>query len=556
MNNQQRDGAVPWPSELANAYRSSGVWEGLTLGEQFFRAFASHGPRPALVDGEVRLSYEELMTRIEATAGGLELLGIHPRDRVVVQLGNCWELVVLTLACFRVGAIPVMALPAHRKLELSYFAAHSEASALVVPSGDPNFDHQSLAREIRTEVPSVRHVLASGNDLSKDTIGLSALARGSGEQPYQPTRDRNIDVAASDVALFLLSGGTTGVPKLIPRTHNDYFYNVKQSAEVCGFDADTVFLVCLPGTHNFALGCPGLLGTLLRGGKVVLASSPSPSRCFPLIQAEGVTHAAVVPAVAKKWLDEQETNPSDFASTLEVLQVGGSRLAESVGQRVPEVLGCSLQQVYGMAEGLLNYTRHTDPAEVVFATQGRPMSEWDEIRIVDRDDRPVAVGESGMLITQGPYTTRGYYRAPEQNRRDFTEDGWYRTGDICRLDPSGNLVVEGRSGEIINRGGEKISAEEVENLLYSLGGVQLTAVVGMPDEVLGERVCAFVVRAPGSEVTLSGVQSALDELGVARYKWPERLEIASELPYTKMGKIDKKALRTLAVDLVSGDDAS
>ena len=196
-----------------------------------------------------------------------------------------------------------------------------------------------------------------------------------------------------------------------------------------------------------------------------------------------------------------------------------------------------------MAEGLLNYTRMDDPDDVICTTQGRPLSPGDEVRLVDELGNDVPDGDPGSLLTRGPYTPRGYYRAAEQNTRSFTADGWYRSGDIVRRRPDGNLVVEGRDKDMINRGGEKISAEEVENLIYQLPQVAQVAAVAMPDPELGERVCVYAVLAPGASLTLDAVRSAMAAAQAARFKWPERLVIVPELPATKVGKIDKKALR-------------
>jgi 2,3-dihydroxybenzoate-AMP ligase len=348
---------------------------------------------------------------------------------------------------------------------------------------------------------------------------------------------------ARDVAVFLLSGGTTGLSKLIPRTHDDYVYNATRSAELCDYDASTVSLVVLPAGHNFALACPGILGTLLAGGRAVLLASPEPERAFATIAAEGVTTAAVVPAVAQRWISWREENPGDDISSLRLLQVGGARLAPEMARRVTPVLGCTLQQVFGMAEGLLNYTRLDDADEIVRETQGRPMCPDDEIMVVDDDGAPVPDGEPGILLTRGPYTIRGYYRAPEHNARAFTAGGWYRTGDVVRMHPSGNLVVEGRDKDMINSGGEKISAEEVENLVYQLPAVRIAAAVAMPDPELGERVCVYAALRCGATLTLDQLRASMEEVGVARYKLPARLVVVDALPVTGVGKIDKKALR-------------
>jgi salicylate---CoA ligase len=348
----------------------------------------------------------------------------------------------------------------------------------------------------------------------------------------------------ADVAVFLLSGGTTGLPKLIARTHNDYAYNARASAQLCRLDEDTVYLVALPASHNFPLACPGILGTLLSGGRVVMAG-PDPRSAFDAIGREGVTITAVVPAVAQRWLAHAADHGSTALRTLDVLQVGGARLADELARRVEPVLGATLQQVFGMAEGLLNYTRLDDPDEVICGTQGRPLSPGDQVRIVDADGNDRPDGQPGALLTHGPYTPRGYYRAPEQNARAFTPDGWYASGDVVRRRPDGNLVVEGRDKDMINRGGEKVSAEEVENLLYKMPGIAQVAAVAAADPELGERICVFVVPQPGQDVTLDAIRDGLAAAGVAKFKWPERLELAAELPVTKVGKLDKKALRDL-----------
>jgi 2,3-dihydroxybenzoate-AMP ligase len=355
------------------------------------------------------------------------------------------------------------------------------------------------------------------------------------------------------VAVFLLSGGTTGLPKLIARTHDDYAYNVRAAAEVAAVDAETVYLVSLPAGHNFPLACPGILGALLAGGRVVMLPSPEPVRAFATIAAESVTHTATVPAVTARWLEHADQHGADALATLRVLQVGGARLADDLARRIKPVLGATLQQVFGMAEGLLNLTRLGDDQETICTTQGRPMSPADEVRLVDAFDVDVPPGEPGSLLTRGPYTPRGYYKAAEQNTRAFTAEGWYRSGDICRMTPAGYLIVEGRDKDMINRGGEKISAEEIENLVYELADVRQVAAVAMPDPVLGERVCLYVVPKPGIPVVLEDIREAIEKLGVARFKLPEHLVVVEELASTPVGKIDKKGLRAdIAQRLASG----
>jgi len=529
-----REGVVPWPEEFAQRYVAAGYWQGRALGELLREAAERDPGAVALVDGGLRLTHGGLADRADAMAARLIGLGLAPGDRIVVQLPNTWEFVVLTLACLRAGIVPVMALPAHRRAELAHLAEHAEAAAIAVPDRLRDFDHQELAARLVDEVPSLRHVLVAGDDIAAGHHDLRALgapgAAWSGPHPE-----------SRDVAVFLLSGGTTGPPKLIARTHDDYGYNSLASARLCGLDAETVYLVSLPAGHNFPLACPGILGTLLSGGRVVMLPSPEPVRAFATIAAEGVTHTAVVPAVAGRWLEHAaEHGP---LPSLRVLQVGGARLADELARRVRPVLGATLQQVFGMAEGLLNYTRLDDLEEVICTTQGRPLSPDDEVRLVDELDEDVPDGEPGSLLTRGPYTPRGYYRALEQNARAFTADGWYRSGDICRRTPEGNLVVEGRDKDMINRGGEKISAEEIENLILAHPAVQNVACVPVPDPVLGERMCACVVVRPDAPPpTLDELVAFLRGHEIAAFKLPERLEVMDGFPLSPIGKVSKKDL--------------
>ncbi|WOX16965.1 (2,3-dihydroxybenzoyl)adenylate synthase [Streptomyces sp. N50] len=547
------ENTVPWPDAAVARYVAEGYWAGVPLATLLQEVADRVPDAPALVDpvalggAGVRLTHAELAARADAAAVRLLELGIAAGDRIVVQLGNGWEFVVLTLACLRAGIVPVMALPAHRRAELAYLARHAEAVAIAVPDVMRDFDHQALGHELAADVRAATgadwHVLVAGDDIAPGSIDLRALCGPSRDAKADRARLDAAAPAARDVAVFLLSGGTTGLPKLIARTHDDYAYNARASAEVAAVGPDAVYLVSLPAGHNFPLACPGILGTLLAGGRIVTLPSPEPARAFATIASEGVTHTAVVPAVAARWMEYAAENGSTALASLRVLQVGGARLADELAYKVKPVLTATLQQVFGMAEGLLNYTRLDDPDDIVCTTQGRPMCPADEVRIVDAFDQDVPGAQPGMLLTRGPYTPRGYYRAAEQNARAFTPDGWYRSGDICRRTAEGNLIVEGRDKDMINRGGENISAEEVENLVYQLPAVSQVAAVAMPDPRLGERVCLYVVPRPGETVTLDEVRDLMEKIGVARFKFPERLVVVDELASTKVGKIDKKALR-------------
>ncbi|MFE1441949.1 (2,3-dihydroxybenzoyl)adenylate synthase [Streptomyces sp. NPDC058739] len=532
------DGCTPWPEDVARHYRDQGIWTGETLGGVLRDLAARHGERTALVHGECRVSYTELDRWADRLAHGFAAHGVNAGDRIVVQLPNVPEFVAVVFGLLRLGAKPVFSLPAHRSTEITHLVELSGAVAYVVPETHRGHDHREQARQVRAGTGTLKSLFVLGESAE----GFVSIAEVEAAAPENPAPLPEPDPA--DVAFFLLSGGTTALPKLIPRTHDDYVHMSRRAAAVCEFTEDDVYLAVLPIEFNFAFGCPGVVGVLHAGGTAVLADTPNPSDCFPLIERHGATATAMVPSVMALWLDEASWTDADLSS-LRLVQIGGARMPREFTERIEPTLGARLQQVFGMAEGLLTFSRSDDPAESVLTTQGRPVSEADELRIVDDEGNEVPAGTVGELITRGPYTLRGYYRAPGHNRRVFTEDGFYRTGDLARLTEDGDLVIEGRIKEVIIRGGDKINAGEAEELLLRQPGITAAAVIGVPDEFLGERICAFLV-AEGDEIALADIKRAVHAQGVAEYKLPDVVRYVPELPLTPLGKVDKKALAASA----------
>ncbi|QKW18093.1 (2,3-dihydroxybenzoyl)adenylate synthase [Kitasatospora sp. NA04385] len=528
-----------YPPEAAARHRAAGYWTGELLDAMIRRHAAASPDRIAVTDRERRWSYAELDARADRLAAGLAARGLRRGDRVVLQLPNVAEFFEVFFGLLRAGVVPVMALPAHRRAEVSYFCEFAEARALFVPDRHEGFDHRELAAEVRAAVPQPLEVFVVGEP--GPFTPLAELRAPEGALPPEPP-------GSGDLAFLQLSGGSTGLPKLIPRCHDDYLYSVRASAEICGLTADSVYLCALPAAHNFPLSSPGTLGTFFAGGRVVLAPDPSPATALGLIARERVTLTGVVPPLALAWASAAEAaaagGDGPDLSSLELLQVGGAKLSEEAARRLGPALGCRLQQVFGMAEGLVNYTRPEDDEHTVLTTQGRPISPDDEVRVVDDEDRDLPDGTPGHLLTRGPYTIRGYWRAPEHNARSFTADGFYRTGDIVRRTATGHLVVEGRAKDQINRGGEKVAAEEVENVLLAHPAVHDVSVVAVPDEFLGERSCAYVILRPGADRPRPvELKSFVRAAGLAGFKVPDRVEFVESFPSTGIGKVSKKDLR-------------
>lgn len=527
------EGFVPFPPARAEAYRQAGYWTGSTVESLLRVSAARRADHPAVIDEHATLSYRELDAAADNAAHAFIRLGITPGDRVLLQLPNRASFAVALFGLMRAGAIPVMCLPGHRAAELSHFIEVADAVALVIADSAGGFDYRALAVELSQKHPSLRSVVVDG-DAGPFTSWAGLLKSVEAQGPL-PTAQTDAP------ALLLVSGGTTAAPKLIPRTHEDYVYNATQAARVCDLTPDDVYLVALPAGHNFPLACPGLLGAISTGATTVFLSDPSPESAFETIARHRVSVTALVPSLAQLWAQATAWEPV-LPESLRLLQVGGAKLGAGDARTVRESLTPGLQQVFGMAEGLLCLTRPGDPAEILDNTQGRPMCDADEVRIVDEDGAPVAPGEAGELLVRGPYTLNGYYRAEADNVRSFTVDGFYRSGDRVRVLPDGYLEVTGRIKDVILRGGESIAAEDLESHLQTHPAVYAAAAVGLPDQYLGEIVCAAIVFK-GKPATAAELNRHLQDRGAATHSRVDKLVAVPKLPLTAVGKIDKRALR-------------
>ncbi len=533
------EGVVPFPPEFAKLYRDKGYWIDKSLAQEYRIAFDKYETRIALLDRDRSITYGELDRMSGNLALNLLEIGFHPLDRVVVQLPNVAEFVVLYLGLQKIGCVPIAALIPHRFAEISQFVELSGALACVVPDQQGDFDYCAMIERIRQKVPHLRHGIVLG-PVRPGFLSLPDMIAKPATLPASALSEIRIDPA--DPAIFQLSGGTTGIPKLIPRTHNDYAYNSKVASSVCAVGENSVLLVILPIAHNLPLACPGIQGFLFHGGRVVLSTSARPEDVCALIEKHRVTHIKVVPALLIRLLHDPAVSRHDLSS-LKIIQSGGQSMLPEVRLLSKKLIPSAfVQENFGMSEGLLMFVRLDDPLDVSQETVGRPVSPDDEVRILDDDDREILGGEVGELCCRGPYTLRGYFGVPEYNARTFTSDGFYRSGDLMRRHKSGNYIVEGRKKDLINRGGEKISAEEIENLILSHPSVKNASCVPVPDPVLGERMCACVLLRENARLTFDELKNFLLTKEIAKYKLPERLEIMPDFPLSPFGKVAKKTL--------------
>ena len=418
-------GVVPFPPEFARRYREKGYWRDRSLAEEFCLVFSKYETRIALVDGDRHYTYADLDRLTENLALNLLELGLKPLDRVVQTLPNCAEFVLLYFALQKIGCIPIAALATHRYAEVSQFVQLSGATTCVYPERQSAFEFEPMIRRVQKENASLRFCLS-----------LSTLKKLVEEKAKLPKSElQKIRIDPADPCIFQLSGGTTGIPKLIPRTHNDYAYNSKTAAPVCGVTQDSVLLLALPAAHNLPLACPGIQGFFFNGGRVILSPTTRPQDMFRLIAKHRATHIKVVPALLIRMINDPAIGNYDLSS-LKLIQSGGQRMQPEARLRTQQLIPSAfVQENFGMSEGMLFFVRVDDPDDVKLETCGRPICPDDEVKLVDDNGREVADGEVGELTGRGPYTVRGYFGVPEYNARQFTPDGFYRSGDLMRKHP-------------------------------------------------------------------------------------------------------------------------
>lgn len=540
------DRLPPYPAEAVRRYRDAGLWDQFTLAEQFHAAAVIHARRTAVVTTEGRLSFGQLDQRTDQLATGLHEAGLHPGDPVLFQVTNRLHTIVAWYGALKAGLIPVATLTLHRRHEISQIAARTGAVAhLVEVNPDDKFDLVAMADAHRRDSPVMRHVLTIGTPEARPGY-LRLEALGAGADPAgarQRVQEIQDQLDPDDIAVFQLSGGTTGDPKVIPRRHAEYWYNAVAYAQRFGWDATSRVGHLIPIIHNAGIVC-GLHAPHSVGACLILGS-PDAEPSIPLLTEHKATDLIIghghFQAVADRAM-------ATLAPSLKRAILSGTKIPPRLFDHI-EKLGVWPGQLFGMAEGFFAVSELGTSRQARLTTVGTQQSPLDEFKILAPGTEDIVPdGVTGELCCRGPYTIPGYYDAAEHNATAFTSEGFYRTGDLASvqiIDGQRCISIDGRIKDLINRGGEKINAEEVELLLLDHPGIEQVAVVAMPDPRLGERACAFLVAA-GPELALGDVQRHLDTLEVAKYKWPEHLEWVSELPRSKVNKVDKKALRELA----------
>lgn len=535
------DGYVPFSDDRATRYIEDGSWNEQAFHDVLDERAERHPDRTAVVGLDRELSYAQLAETSQRIAAFFQHeTDLERLDRVVFQLPNTVEFLEMFFACSRLGVIPVMLLPRHRESEARHVVELTDAKAYITTGDryDLGFDYVDFVTEFADEYPDLEQLVAVAG--AQQELPASWTEFDETRTAYEPGDLSPVDVNPSDPGVMLLSGGTTGLPKGIPRTHNDYVFQWEKMAAAVDVQEDWTAFPSVPIGHNASLCC--VIGSAIWAGATIAVEPVlKPDRLLKLIEDVGGTYSLPVPTQLVDILEHPDRDSYDLSS-LEVLISGGQKVPPRVVYELVEEYGIGFCNIFGMAEGPLICTRPDDDVDTQANTVGRPIApDADEIQIVSEDRQStVDRGQQGELAVRGPGYFTGYFRTPKENAENFDDDGWFYTEDLLSVDDDGNYRVHGRIKETIIRGGENIYAPDLEDVIIEHEAIENVAVIGMPDERLGERPVAFVeLRNPGDDLTLEALQSYLSDRGIAVFKRPERLEIVDDLPRTSVGKIAK-----------------
>ena len=541
------EGTHPFPKEFVNLYYEKRWWLGIPLGEMLDRSCDLYPNKEALVAEGVRLTYRQLKEWTDRAAIAFVELGIKTLDRVLLQIPNWAEFVYAYYGLHKIGAIPVMCIPRFSQREMEHFCEITEANAWIVPLQFEKIDYIPMIESIRSHQSLLKHILIidtterSKEQWPRGTLSFNDLLKKVDLSRYPRDYLQSFRPDPDEICHLMPTGGTTGLPKLVPRTHNDWLCNIEYRAKAWQRSPHDITLIATPITHNMSIEV-SMNPTFLTGGKVVMIPSTRPREILEAIEKEKVTTTILAVAQVQQIVDFPELDQYNVSS-LQVIATGGSYMPPEVIRKVYNKLKCKFYNVYGSSEGPCTQTRYDDPEEVILHTVGWPVCPYDEFKLIDSDGNELPREKEGEMVARGPCIFRGYYKSEAENRETFTSDGFYRTGDIAKFDDEGRLVITGRKKDIIIRGGENISAKEVEELISGHPKVVQVAAVAMPDPILGERVCAFIKPRENENVTLEEIILYLKGKKTSVLYLPERIEVIEEMPLTNVGKVDKKRLR-------------
>jgi len=539
------EGAVPYPREVIEEYVKRGWWLNLTFGDVLDRSAEHQAHRTAVIDRRGRLSYRELKGRVDRFALALLRLGVRKYDRMLIQLPNRLEFLVAFYGMQRIGAVPVLAIPRHGALEIAHFIQVMQPVGWILPAREGKRPFSDLIAQVDPWGKGVNHVIMvdDGEGVPPGALAMGELMGAATREQIPPGYPHAFRPDPNDVALILLTGGTTGMPKGVPRTHNSYLTNIRYTN--AGTRPEDVRALVTPIGHSMAHQGP-VGGSIFYGATLCLIDIPRAGSILEAVERNRITMLSLVPAQLEDLLGFPDLNKYDLSS-LRMVRTAGAALRAETAYRAEEFfrrIGADFGGGgFGSSEGPCATHYEGEPPEVFRRSIGQPMCEGDRWKVLDERENELPPGKEGELAAKGPCVFTGYYRSEAENREIFTRDRYYKMGDVGRIDEEGYIYITGRKKDIIQRGGEGIIPSEIEALLLHHPSIDAAAVVAMPDPRLGEKACAYVVLKPGASLDFEGMVGFLRSKGASVLQLPEGLVVVEALPRTEIGKIDKKALR-------------
>jgi 2,3-dihydroxybenzoate-AMP ligase len=536
------EGFTEYTAEDRENYNRRRWWLGMTWGDMFDKATDIYPDKVGLVDGVGRWTYAQLRNKVDRLAISFMKIGIKPKDWVLLQFPNWHEYILAFFAMQKIGALTLLLIPRHNQSEINHLCGLTKPVAWLVPQQYGKIEYQPIIDEVLKDNPQldwVIHVRADRSTPGYPTIDELIESAELTPENLKALEDRRPD--PDEVSHIMPTGGTTGVPKASVRTHNCYIANIEYHSRVWEITSNDTLMAVTPVGHSMAMHW-AIGAAFFNFAKLILLDSTQPEDICEWIQRERVTAIPSVPAIITRIVTMEGLKGYDLSS-LKKISVGGAPSTPDLVRAVYDKLGCIFINGFGSSEGTNTATRPIDSIDVICNSVGRPVCPYDTIKIIDDAGTDVPPFVEGELVSKGPGIFTGYFKSQNENSRTFTADGFFKTGDKAKKDQFGNITITGRIKDIINRGGEKISALEIENRLSAHPAVREVAVVGMPDKVLGERICAYVTLTPGQRLTFAEAISFLKDRGASLQQLPERIEFVEEFPVTKVGKVDKNALR-------------
>jgi len=516
-------------------------WLGITLGDMFDKATDLYPNKEALVDNRSRLTYCQLRDKVDRLAIALIKLGIKKQDRVLLQLPNWSEFVYSYFALQKIGAIVVLLIPRHSQTEINHLFRLTGAKAWILPEQHHKINYMPIIDDVLPANPELKHVILVRRKESERFTSLEELIQNAklSEDNIRELADRRPE--PGEVAHMGPTGGTTGLPKVVPRTHNDLICNVEYKARGWELKDSDICLAITPAGHDMTFTV-GICGTIFTFSKLVLLDSTLPEDFCRAVQREKATCSVMAPALAMRVVNFEGLKDYDMSS-LSKAYVGGAASPPDLIRSGYEKVGYKHINGFGGTEGHSCMTRLDYDLDALCNAAARPSCPYAEYKIIDQYETELPLNAEGELVAKGPDVFTGYFRSPEENRKAFTKDGFFKTGDLAIMDDSGKILITGRIKDIILRGGENISPAEIEGLIIAHTGVKAVSVIGMPDKELGERICAYIQPVHGVKLDPEDIISFLKSNGASVLQLPERIEFIDAIPLTKVGKADKKALR-------------